>query len=85
MLVHQQWGLHASRVETNRTLGMLATITQDRNCKHVHQKMRVGKSYLQLPGLMVIVVKLMAKCMTKGMAKCLNIVNDTGLKSEIVF
>ena len=31
------------------------------------------------------VVKLMAKCMTKGMAKCLNIVNDTGLKSEIVF
>ena len=31
------------------------------------------------------VVKLMAKCMTKGMAKCLKIVNDTGLQSEIVF
>ena len=44
MLVHQQWSLHASRVETNRIVGTLATIKHHKNYKHVHQKMCVVKS-----------------------------------------
>ena len=51
MLVHQQWGLHASRVETNRIVGMLATINQDRNYKHVHHKMCIVKSHFTVTRL----------------------------------